>query len=125
MRENKKDRKKEKKLIESEIDTCVQNFSKIEMVPQNLNIMDLVFNNIRVYKVQKTGEFRDKVDKEVSLTCEYDPQGINIKILIGKCDETKKKKKIFIFSDSCICFIVQIASLLTETYKCDVCCVLY
>lgn len=45
--------------------------------------MDLVFNNIRVYKVQKTGEFRDKAEKDVSLLCEYDPQGINIKFLLG------------------------------------------
>lgn len=69
-------------------ETLACKFSKIEMVPQNLN-MDLAFNNVRVFKVQKTGEFRDKVDKDVSLSCEYDPQGINVKILLGNLVDSR------------------------------------
>lgn len=53
------------------------------MVPQTLNMVDVVIRNIRIFKVQKSGELRDKLVKDVSLSCEYDPQGINIKFLAG------------------------------------------
>lgn len=57
--------------------------NKVEMVPQTLNMVDVVIRNIRIFKVQKSGELRDKLVKDVSLSCEYDPQGINIKLIAG------------------------------------------
>lgn len=53
------------------------------MVPQTLNMVDVVIRNIRIFKVQKSGDLRDKLVKDVSLSCEYDPQGINIKLIAG------------------------------------------
>lgn len=58
----------------------------MKMVPQTLNMVDVVIRNIRIFKVQKNGELRDKLEKDVNLICEYDPQGLNLKLLSGIYD---------------------------------------
>lgn len=64
-------------------------------MPQNhfVNMVDVVYRNIRIFKVIKTGEFRDKLEKDVSISCEYDPQGINLRILAGEraCKQQKRE----------------------------------
>lgn len=56
----------------------------ITMVPQSLNMVDVILRSIRIFKVQKNGELCDKFEKDISLICEYDPQGVNLKIYTGK-----------------------------------------
>lgn len=56
----------------------------ITMVPQSLNMVDVVLRSIRILKVQKNGDLCDKFEKDISLICEYDPQGVNLKIYTGK-----------------------------------------
>lgn len=66
------------------------------MVPQTLNMVDVVLRSIRVYKVQKNGELCDKIEKDVNLICEYDPQGVNLKCFTGKLSEVFAiKKKVY------------------------------
>lgn len=65
----------------------VNNCSYNRMVPQTLNMVDVVLRSIRVYKVQKSGELCDKLEKDVNLICEYDPQGVNLKLYTGKSNE--------------------------------------
>lgn len=55
------------------------------MVPQILNMVDVVIRSVRIFKVQKNGELRDKFNIAVCLLCEYDPQGFILKIFSGKC----------------------------------------
>lgn len=53
------------------------------MVPQNLNMVDIILRSVRVFTVQKNGELNDKNERNINLICEYDPQGINIKTFTG------------------------------------------
>lgn len=46
-----------------------------------------VIRSVRVYKIENSGELVDKCKSEVDILCEYDPQGINIKIITGKRDQ--------------------------------------
>lgn len=39
---------------------------------------------VRVFKIENNGELVDKCNKNVDILCEYDPQGINLKVLLGK-----------------------------------------
>lgn len=45
---------------------------------------DVTIRSVRLLKVEKSGDLLDKSHKDVDILCEYDPQGINIKILSGK-----------------------------------------
>lgn len=54
------------------------------MVPQSLNMVDVVLRSTRILKVQKNGELCDKYERDISLICEYDPQGVNLKVYTGK-----------------------------------------
>lgn len=54
------------------------------MVPQNLNMVDVILRSVRVFEVKKNGELYDKFNRNINIICEYDPQGINMKIFTGK-----------------------------------------
>lgn len=47
-------------------------------------IMATVIKCVRVFKIENNGELVDKCKKTVDLLCEYDPQGINLKVVSGK-----------------------------------------
>lgn len=63
------------------------------MVPQVINMVDVVIRSVRVFKIQKNGDLRDKFDVEVCLLCEYDPQGFVLKIFSGNFQLLFKQKK--------------------------------
>lgn len=44
-----------------------------------------MIRSVRVFKVEKSGDLSDKCNKDVELIIQYDPQGINLKIMSGKC----------------------------------------
>ncbi len=46
--------------------------------------MATVIKCVRVFQILNNGELVDKCKKNVDLLCEYDPQGINLKVLSGK-----------------------------------------
>lgn len=46
--------------------------------------MAKVFNNVSVSRVAKGGDLEAKFDTPVTLTVEYDPQGLSIKLKRGK-----------------------------------------
>lgn len=50
-----------------------------------LIIMADVIRSVRVYKIENSGDLVDKCKSDVDILCEYDPQGVNIKIISGKC----------------------------------------
>lgn len=54
------------------------------MVPQNLNMVDVILKSVRVFEVQKNGELNDKYERNINLICEYDSQGVNMKAFNGK-----------------------------------------
>lgn len=54
------------------------------MVPQNINMVDVILRPIRVFVVQNNGELVDKFEHSTYVLCEYDPQGMNMKIFTGK-----------------------------------------
>lgn len=41
---------------------------------------DVVIRSVRIFKVENSGDLSDKCNKDVELTIQYDPQGINLKI---------------------------------------------
>lgn len=45
---------------------------------------DVVIRSVRIFKVENSGDLSDKCNKDVELTIQYDPQGINLKIDSGK-----------------------------------------
>lgn len=45
--------------------------------------MATVIKCVRVYQILNNGELVDKCKKNVDLLIEYDPQGINLKVLSG------------------------------------------
>lgn len=46
--------------------------------------MATVIKSVRVFQILNNGDLVDKCKKNVDLLCEYDPQGINLKVLSGK-----------------------------------------
>lgn len=58
--------------------------TRAKMVPQTLNMVDGILRPVRILKVQKNGDLCDKYDENISLLCEYDPQGITLKCFTGK-----------------------------------------
>lgn len=66
------------------------------MVPQTLSLADGVLRTIRIYKVQKNGDLCDKYGQNMSLLCEYDPQGITLKCFTGKLRERETERKIVV-----------------------------
>lgn len=46
-------------------------------------MVDVVIRTVRIFKVQKSGDLHDKLDKNVNLLCEYCPQGLTIKVYEG------------------------------------------
>lgn len=46
-------------------------------------IMATVIKSVRVFQILNNGDLVDKCKKNVDLLCEYDPQGINLKVLSG------------------------------------------
>lgn len=55
------------------------------LVLQTSNMVDVVIRSVRIYKVQKSGDLHDKLDKDVNLLCEHGPQGLTIKVFTGMC----------------------------------------
>lgn len=43
-----------------------------------------VIRSVRVYKIENSGDLVDKCKSDVDILCEYDPQGVNLKIISGK-----------------------------------------
>lgn len=50
--------------------------------------MESFFKSIRVYTVGKNGKLCDKFDRSIDLMCEYDPQGMKMKISKGRAYRT-------------------------------------
>lgn len=63
------------------------------MVPQNLKMSDDILKAIRIYEVQKNGELLDKYERSLNLLCEINPQGVNLKIFLGKL--TTKNRSLY------------------------------
>lgn len=53
------------------------------MVLLTSNMVDVVIRSVRIYKVQKSGDLHDKLEKDVNLLCEHGPQGLAIKVFTG------------------------------------------
>lgn len=47
-------------------------------------MVDDILRSTRVFVVQKNGELSDKFGRNINLICEYDPQGMNLKMFSGK-----------------------------------------
>lgn len=64
--------------------------------------MATVIKSVRVFQILNNGDLVDKCKKNVDLLCEYDPQGINLKVLSGKYASPFSlklhKKRCLIFS---------------------------
>lgn len=54
------------------------------MYPNDLNVMEAMWRSVRIYIVEKNGKLCDKFDRNIDLICEYDPQGMKMKIFTGK-----------------------------------------
>lgn len=54
------------------------------MYPNDLNVMEAIWRSIRIYIVEKNGKLCDKFDRNIDLICEYDPQGMKMKIFTGE-----------------------------------------
>lgn len=44
---------------------------------------DVAIRAVRVYRIESNGDLTDKCNRDVDLLVQYDPQGINLKILTG------------------------------------------
>lgn len=62
--------------------------TRAKMVPQTLNMVDGILRPVRIFKVQKNCDLCDKYGENISLQCEYDPQGITLKCFTGKTNRT-------------------------------------
>lgn len=49
-----------------------------------MKMAEVIIKCVRVFKIENNGDLVDKCNKNVDLLCEYDPQGINLKVLLGK-----------------------------------------
>lgn len=54
------------------------------MYPNDLNVMEAIWRSIRIYIVERNGKLCDKFDRNIDLICEYDPQGMKMKIFTGE-----------------------------------------
>lgn len=67
---------------------------------------DVVIRSVRIFKVENSGDLSDKCNKDVELTIQYDPQGINLKIDSGKfmctvqCAHSKIHTKKIVYQDA-------------------------
>lgn len=50
----------------------------------NIFAMATVIKCVRVFQILNSGDLVDKCKKNVDILCEYDPQGVNLKVLSGK-----------------------------------------
>lgn len=95
------------------------------MYPNDLNVMEAIWRSIRIYMVEKNGKLCDKFDRNIDLICEYDPQGMKMKIFTG---ETKIILSPFLsLALWCARSILRVCSLREAAfrflYHCCCCCV--